>query len=90
MLNLNREEKEVIKKVIEDLQNSIKMFSGQYSGCGKSSHFVQGIGMAMEIFGTYVGEDYADEIYDNFIANMIKSESEYELIQYEKSKEKFS
>lgn len=90
MLNLNREEKEVVKKVIEDLQNSIKMFNGHYCGHGQSCYFVQGIGMAMEIFGTYVGEDYADKISDDFITNMVKSETEYQLKQYEKSKEKFS
>ena len=90
MLNLNKEEKEVVKKVIEDLQNRITIFNGKYSGYGTSGYFVQGIGIAMEIFGTYVGEDYADKIYDDFIANMTKSEREYELKQYEKSREKFS
>lgn len=90
MLKLSKKEKKVVKKVIEDLQNNIEMFSGHYCGHGKSCYFVQGIGIAMEMFGAYVDEDYSNKLQDNFVDNMIKSETEYQLKLYEKSKDKFS
>lgn len=74
MIILNESEKEVIRKVIEDMQQSCGIFRGSYDARNDDTAFMNGVATTMEVLAYYVDEDYAEEQDIKFIENMILSE----------------
>lgn len=73
MLNLTREEKKTLKKVIDDMKNC-GLFYGNYDARHGDLHFMYGINTVMEYLAYQVSEEYGEEFCGMFLENMIKSE----------------
>lgn len=73
MLNLTREEKQTLKKVIDDMKNC-GLFYGNYDARHGDPHFMYGINTVMEYLAYQVSEEYGEEFCEMFLENMIKSE----------------
>ena len=73
MLNLTIEEKQTLKKVIDDMQNC-ELFCGKYDAKRCDPHFMYGIDTVMEYLAYLVSDDFGDDFSQKFIENMIKSE----------------
>lgn len=73
MLNLTREEKQILKKVIDDMKNC-GLFYGNYDARHGDPHFMYGINTVMEYLAYQVSEEYGEEFCEMFLENMIKSE----------------
>ena len=74
MLNLSESEREVVRKVIEDMQRSCGIFRGKHDTRNRYPAFMNGVATTMEAICYYVGEDYAEEQDRKFVENMIESE----------------
>jgi hypothetical protein len=74
MLNLNDNEKAVVKKVVETIMQNEGLFAGNYDAVNGSPEFMFGISSLLEYLAYAVDENFGIEIDDAFIKNMLKSE----------------
>ena len=74
MLNLNDNEKAVLKKVIETIIQNEGLFAGNYDAVNGSPEFMFGISSLLEYLAYAVDENFGIKIDDTFIKNMLKSE----------------
>ncbi len=74
MINLTKEEKEVVKKVIDGM-SECGIFCGRYDAKNGNQHFMLGVCTAMEYLAYLVSDEYGGKFSDTFTENMIKSEN---------------
>lgn len=74
MLNLNENEKQTIRKVIETIIQSDGLFAGSYDAENGNSDFMYGISSLLEYLAYAVDADLGNEVEDIFTENMLKSE----------------
>ena len=75
MRELNINEKEMLKDIIEEIRK-ISMFNGIYDAKNGSVQFMYGILTIMECLAYRVSDEYGDNFSDTFIKNLIASEQE--------------
>lgn len=74
MLNLNDNEKAVVKKVIETIMQNEGLFAGNYDAVNGNPDFMYGISSLLEYLAYAVDENFGLEIDNAFLKNMLKSE----------------
>ena len=74
MLNLNENEKQTMRKVIETIIQSNGLFAGNYDAENGNSDFMYGISSLLEYLAYSVDADLGNEVEDIFGENMLKSE----------------
>ena len=74
MLNLNENEKQTTRKIIETIMRNGSLFAGNYDAVNGNPEFMYGILSLLEYLAYSVDENFGDEIEDIFIKNMLKSE----------------
>ena len=74
MLNLNENEKQTMRKVIETIIYSDGLFAGNYDVENGSSDFMYGILSLLEYLAYSVDADLGNEVEDIFAENMLKIE----------------
>lgn len=74
MLNLNENERQTIRKVIETIIQSNGLFAGNYDAENGNSDFMYGISSLLEYLAYSVDVDLGNEVEDIFTENMLKSE----------------
>lgn len=79
MRNLNTNEKEMLKGIIEEIRE-ISMFNGRYDAKNGKEDFMYGIEAVMECLAYMVSDEYGDSFSDTFIKNLIFSEQVKEVI----------
>ena len=79
MKELNTNEKEVLKGIIEEMREC-KMFNGIYNAKNGSAQFMYGIEAVMECLAYMVSDEYGDSFSDTFTKNLIFSEQVKEVI----------
>ena len=77
MLNLNDNEKAVVKKVIETIMQNEGLFAGNYDAVNGNPDFMYGISSLLEYLAYAVDETFGNKIDDAFLKNMLKSEKTY-------------
>ena len=77
MLNLNDNEKAVVKKVIETIMQNEGLFAGNYDAVNGNPDFMYGISSLLEYLAYAVDETFGNKIDDAFLKNMLKSEKNY-------------
>lgn len=73
MRELNTNEKEVLKGIIEEMREC-NMFNGIYDAKNGKEDFMYGIATVMEWLAYMVSDEYGDNFSDTFINNLITSE----------------
>ena len=74
MLNLNENEKQTMRNVIETIMQNGGLFAGNYDAVNGSSEFMYGISSLLEYLGYAVDENFGNKVEDAFVKNMLKSE----------------
>lgn len=74
MLNLNENEKQTIRKVIETIMQNGGLFAGNYDAVNGNPDFMYGISSLLEYLAYSVDENFGNKVEDAFIKNMLKSE----------------
>lgn len=74
MLNLNENEKQTMRKVIETIMQNEGLFAGNYDAINGNPEFMYGISLLLEYLAYSVDENFGNEVEDIFVKNMIKSE----------------
>lgn len=74
MLNLNENEKQTMRKVIETIIQRDGLFAGNYDAENGNSDFMYGISSLLEYLAYSVDTDFGNEVEDIFAENMLKSE----------------
>ena len=77
MKELNTNEKEMLKGIIEEMREC-NMFNGIYNAKNGSVQFMYGIETVMECLAYMVSDEYGDSFSDTFINNLIDSEQKVE------------
>ena len=77
MRELNTNEKEVLKGIIEEIRE-IGMFEGRYDAKNGKKDFMYGISTVMECLAYMVSDEYGDSFSDTFVNNLITSEQKIE------------
>lgn len=77
MKELNTNEKEMLKGIIEEMREC-KMFNGIYNAKNGSAQFMYGISTVMEYLAYRVSDEYGDSFSDTFVNNLIASEQKVE------------
>ena len=73
MRELNANEKEMLKGIIEEMREC-GMFEGRYDAKNGKPEFMYGISTVMECLAYRVSDEYGDDFSDTFIQNLIISE----------------
>ncbi len=73
MLELNREEKRTLEKVIKYSMENIKLFRGEYDAKNGKEEFMHGICTLLEYLSGLVDDDFYNKVEKTFIKNMVKS-----------------
>lgn len=73
MRELNTNEKEILKGIIEEMREC-NIFNGIYNAKNGSVQFMYGISTVMECLAYMVSDEYGDSFSDTFINNLIASE----------------
>ncbi len=73
MLILNKEEKKIVKRVVEDLMEQNGLFRGNYDAKNGNEHFMYGISTLLEYIAYSVDENFGSEVENIFVKNMKKS-----------------
>lgn len=73
MKELNTNEKEMLKGIIEEMRE-IGMFEGRYDAKSGKEEFMFGIATVMECLAYMVSDEYGDSFSDTFVQNLIASE----------------
>lgn len=74
MLNLNENEKQTIRKVIETIMQNGGLFAGNYDAVNGNPEFMYGISSLLEYLAYSVDENFGNEVEDAFVKNILKSE----------------
>lgn len=77
MRELNTNEKEMLKGIIEEMREC-NMFNGIYNAKNGSTQFMYGISTVMECLAYRVSDEYGDSFSDTFVNNLITSEQKVE------------
>lgn len=77
MLNLNENEKQTMRKVIETIMQNGGLFTGKYDAVNGNPEFMFGISTLLKYLAHSVDEDFGNKIEDAFVKNMLKSEEDY-------------
>lgn len=77
MRELNTNEKEMLKGIIEEMREC-NMFNGIYNAKNGSVQFMYGILSVMECLAYMVSDEYGDSFSDTFLQNLIDSEQKAE------------
>ena len=77
MRELNTNEKEMLKGIIEEIRE-ISMFNGRYDAKNGKKDFMYGILSVMECLAYMVSDKYGDSFSDTFLQNLIDSEQKAE------------
>ena len=72
MVALNKKEKKVIKKVVDEMSKG-GLFCGKYDAKNGDAKFMYGIATVMEYFAYLISEDYGEEFEKVFFKNLAKS-----------------
>ena len=72
MVALNKKEKKVIKKVVDEMSKG-GLFCGEYDAKNGDAQFMYGIATVMEYFAYLISEDYGEEFEKAFFKNLAKS-----------------
>ena len=72
MVALNKKEKKVIKKVVDEMSKG-GLFCGEYDAKNGDAKFMYGIAAVMEYFAYLISEDYGEEFEKAFFKNLAKS-----------------
>ena len=72
MVALNKKEKKVIKKVVDEMSKG-GLFCGEYDAKNGDAQFMYGIVTVMEYFAYLISEDYGEEFEKAFFKNLAKS-----------------
>lgn len=72
MKELNINEKEMLKGIIEEMKEC-DMFKGRYDAKNGNSEFMHGILTVMECLAYRVSDEYGDSFSDTFTQNLIIS-----------------
>ena len=75
MRELNTNEKEILKGIIEEM-SEIGIFTGKYDAKNGKEDFMYGISTVMECLAYMVSDEYGDSFSDAFVKNLIASEHE--------------
>lgn len=73
MRELNTNEKEMLKGIIEEMRE-IGMFEGKYNAKSEKKDFMYGISTVMECLAYRISEEYGNDFSDTFVQNLIISE----------------
>lgn len=73
MRELNINEKEMLKDIIEEMREC-KMFEGHYDAKNGQPEFMYGISTVMEYLAYMVSDEYGNSFSDTFVQNLIISE----------------
>ena len=73
MLNLNENEKQIMRNVIETIMQNGGLFAGNYDAVNGSSEFMYGISSLLEYLAYAVDENFGNKVEDAFVKNMLKS-----------------
>lgn len=73
MRELNANEKEMLKGIIEEMREC-GMFEGRYDAKNGNPEFMYGISTVMECLAYRVSDEYGDSFSDTFVQNLIISE----------------
>ena len=79
MRELNTNEKEILKGIIEEM-SEIGIFTGKYDAKNGKEDFMYGIETVMECLAYMVSDEYGDSFSDTFVKNLIFSEQVKEVI----------
>lgn len=79
MRELNANEKEMLKGIIEEMCEC-GIFKGRYSGNNKSLGFMYGISTVMEYLAYKISDEYGNDFSDTFLENLNISEQEVDNI----------
>ena len=74
MLNLNENEKQTMRNIIETIMQNGGLFAGNYDAVNGSPEFMYGISSLLEYLAYSVDADLGNEVEDIFAENMLKSE----------------
>ena len=74
MLELNKEEKAVLKKILSDTMEGCAVFRGEYDAKNGKEDFMYGVGSLLEYLAYSVSNHFGKKVENKFIKNMIKSE----------------
>ena len=77
MRELNINEKEILKGIIEEM-SEIGIFTGKYDAKNGKEDFMYGISTVMECLAYMVSDEYGDSFSDAFVKNLIDSEQKAE------------
>lgn len=77
MRELNTNEKETLKGIIEEMRE-ICIFEGRYNARNGKEDFMYGVSTVMECLAYMVSDEYGDSFSDTFVKNLIISEQEAE------------
>lgn len=81
MLNLNENEKQTMRKVIETIMQNDGLFAGNYDAVNGNPEFMYGISSLLEYLAYSVDENLGNEVEDIFVKNMIKSKKSLDKLQ---------
>lgn len=73
MLNLTKEEKEVLRKIVEEMMENCPMFRGEYDAKNCSQDFIFGVALAIDYLSYSINNDFGAKNETIFIRNMSKS-----------------
>ena len=74
MLNLNNNEKMIVKKIIETIMEDNGLFAGNYDAINGNLEFMYGISSLLEYLAYSVDENFGNDVEDVFVKNILKSE----------------
>ena len=86
MRELNANEKEMLRNIIEEMREC-GMFEGRYDAKNGKPEFMYGISTVMEYLAYRVSNEYGDEFSDTFMRNLIISEQKAKRIKCYKDDE---
>ena len=74
MLNLNENEKQTMRNVIETIMQNGGLFAGNYDAVNGNPNFMYGISSLLIYLAYAVDENLGNKVEDAFVKNMLKSE----------------
>lgn len=73
MLNLTKEEKEVLRKIVEEMMEDCAILRGEYDAKNCSQDFMFGVALVIDYLSYSVNNDFGAKNETIFIKNFTKS-----------------
>lgn len=73
MLRLTKEEKEMLRKIVEEMMEDCAILRGKYDAKNGSQDFMFGVALVMDYLSYSVSDDFGAKNEIIFIRNMTKS-----------------